>query len=129
MARPKRLTATRIAAEIEPSHGNLSKIARRLGVSRRAVYDVVMAEEQLQLELFQAREDRVDTAEDMLDERLARGFWPAITEVLHSSHGRKRGWGGVDSTLLEDRVAAIEHLAQLLRLGAYDEGDDDDAGD
>ena len=121
MTRPKKITAAKIAAQLDPCRGNLAAVALRLTCSRRAIYDVVMRDEDLQLQLFQTREARVDLAESLLDKHLFADDWRAIAEVLHSSHGRKRGWGGQDDAELTDRVQALEDLAKLLELGAYDD--------
>lgn len=111
--RPRKLTAARIAAEIEPCHGILNRIARKLGVSRRAVYDVMMADEQLQLTLFQARESRLDDAETILDAALEAGERWAVLEVLHSTAGRRRGWGGGDAEQ-EEHIKALEEALALI---------------
>jgi hypothetical protein len=113
MSRPKRVTAARIAAQIEPCHGILNRIARALGVSRRAVYDVVMRDETLQLDLHQAREARIDDAETMLEESFYAGKPWAILEVLHSAAGRRRGWG---QTQLTDVLELVQGLKEEIAL-------------
>ena len=76
---------------IEQYRGNLSAVARSLGVTRRAVYYHVNANPELGAALSDARESMLDNAESKLYQRTLEGHTAELLFFL-KTQGKSRGY-------------------------------------
>lgn len=88
----KPLTVGRIMPHVIERRGNISAVARALGVSRQTIYRHIEKSAKLQKAVASAREERIDLAESQLDAAVERGEPWAITLMLRGI-GRERGYG------------------------------------
>lgn len=88
------LTVGQIESALNAAHGNVSSAARALGIARRTVYQHIEDSPTLRTVLSDAREFRVDFAEDKLFEAVEAGDMTAIIWTLKASpEAKRRGWG------------------------------------
>lgn len=88
------LSVAQIESALNAAHGNVSSAARALGVARRTVYQHIQDSQTLKGILADAREFRVDTAEDRLFDAVEAGDMTAIIWTLKASpEAKRRGWG------------------------------------
>lgn len=112
------LTAEQIEQAIRAKHGNITRAAEGLGVSRVAIYKRVKANKRLQAVLVEARESLADLAEDKLRELIEQGNVTAIIFALKTV-GKERGY--VERYQTEHTGAgggAIEHRLIIERVEA-----------
>ena len=72
-------------------HGNISNVARELGITRQAVYSALKRWPDLRVVLEDVRETLLDELEDRLMQRARSGDLRAITFFLRTQ-GKERGW-------------------------------------
>ena len=89
--RKSRLDPAGVARALDQLVGNVSAVARRFGVSRKAVMNLVNARPDLQQVLRDAREALVDHAESALFAAVSRGEAWAVCFAL-KTQGRSRGY-------------------------------------
>lgn len=86
-----RLTCERVASQIEALHGNVSAVARDLGVSRPTLYAFIQRHPTLQSALREAREAMLDNAESALYRAVLAGKAWAVCFFL-KTQGKGRGY-------------------------------------
>lgn len=86
-----KLTAEKIIPLIEEYMGNLSLVARKLGVSRTTVYRFMENKPTLQLALTDAREKMVDNVESKLYSKALDGDTTSMIFFL-KTQGKSRGY-------------------------------------
>lgn len=122
MSQPKaaRLTATDYAQAITEAQGLISVAARRLGVSRSAVYAAVNRHKRVAEALQDARERTTDLAEGKLYGKINDGDITAIIFYL-KTQGKARGYierqERVHSGTLDVRSLTDEELTALIEDG------------
>lgn len=90
MAR-RRPSEAKASTAIVAAHGNLTNAAKALTISRSTLYEMVNASPVLQAELADARERRLDEAEDWLRDKMEKGDTAAIIFFL-KTQGKSRGY-------------------------------------
>lgn len=90
MARRRPSEAKAIAA-IDKCHGNLTNVAKELTIARSTMYEMVKASPSLRSALDDARERRLDEAEDWLRDKMEAGDTTAIIFFL-KTQGKSRGY-------------------------------------
>ena len=121
------LIAELVAADLVELKGNLSAIARKYNVSRASVCDLVAKRPNLQKIMEDARESRLDAAEDKLGQKIDDGEGWAVCFFL-KTQGKKRGYverqeltgaeGGpvqVEQVTLDERRRRVEELIAQAR--------------
>lgn len=79
---------------VDGSRGIITLIAKRLGVTRKAVYDYMDRTETAKELIENEKEKGIDIAESKLMKRLNDNDWKAIRMILtQSKRGRARGYG------------------------------------
>lgn len=120
MTKPARLKATDYAQAITEAQGLISVAARRLGVSRSAVYNAVNRHKRVAEALQDARERTTDLAEGKLYSKINDGDITAIIFYL-KTQGKTRGYverqERVHSGTLDVRSLTDEELAALIEDG------------
>lgn len=121
MAKNEKFSYGDIKKALIEEGGNITRAAKRLGASRRAIYyriekakrlgTVVDTERQAKSEL------RLDLAERNLDNDLEAGRWRA-TEYVLSTLGKKRGYSrqgstGKDATPEDNRQSTEDFIKDL----------------
>lgn len=118
MTKPARLKATDYAQAITEAQGLISVAARRLGVSRSAVYNAINRHKRVAEALQDARERTTDLAEGKLYGKINDGDITAIIFYL-KTQGKSRGYverqervhsGSIDLKSLTDEE--LEALAE-----------------
>ena len=112
MAKPK---AAQLVKVIEKCNGNMTAIAASYGVARSTAYSWVDSYETAQQALNDARERRVDIAEDVLGQKVEAGDMNAIFYTLNNQkEARARGWGvrQTDITSDGDKIASITYIVE-----------------
>jgi len=107
-ARKRRYTAADYAEALRAARGLISVAARRLGVSRRAVYNAIERHKVVAEALDEARETVIDTAEGQLFMHVANGNLKAVMFLLRTL-GKSRGY--VDAR--EQRISGSLDLTRL----------------
>ncbi len=102
---PKRISRKALREALEASGGIVSLAARRLGISRQAIYHHLARDRRLQQELETFRELAVLMAEQVVFEALQEGDFEAARFVLRTL-GARYGWS-------ERRSIALEHRAEM----------------
>lgn len=88
------LSVAQIESALNAAHGNVSLAARALGVARMTVYRHIEDSPTLRTVLGDAREFKIDFAEDKLFEAVEAGDMTAIIWTLKASpEAKRRGWG------------------------------------
>jgi hypothetical protein len=85
------LTQVGVGAALVALRGNVSAVARRYKVARSAVQQMIAARPELQSIRDDARQTRIDEAEDALDRAVRRGEGWAVCFTLKTL-GRERGY-------------------------------------
>jgi len=121
---PKRYRAATIAAKLEEAHGNISAVARNLGIQRDTLYHIIKRHPTLQQVLANAREGTLDVAESVLYKKILDGEGWAVCFFL-KTQGKARGYiervdSRSESVNLNVDVSALNE-AQLRRLAAGEE--------
>lgn len=88
---PARFAVDDLAQAIRAQNGIVSLAAKQLGVTRKALYDRIQAEPELQAVLQEARETVLDFAEGHLLAKIKSGDLGAICFLL-KCQGKARGW-------------------------------------
>lgn len=94
-AAPVKRDRARVLAAYRDHFGNVSQIARVLGIARQTVYDWAAADEELRAALEEAREAHLDAAEAVLTRIMLKGQdKDALRASIYtlSTRGKKRGW-------------------------------------
>lgn len=102
-----------VEKQIEDTRGNISTMARRLGVSRKAIYEFIAKRPSLGQALQDAREAMIDNAESVLYKKVLEGSTPELLFFL-KTQGRGRGYTErqeIQVTTWQDEIV------QLLRDG------------
>lgn len=116
MTRPIQIPTEEIIEALVDTKGNLSESAKRLGCSRRILYDRIAAEPKLRQVKEQERQKLLDLAENRLAEAIDRGEPFALCFYL-KTQGKDRGY--VEKSVLEIlQPATLENMteAELLRV-------------
>lgn len=87
----KRLDNESIIEVLNKAYGNLTAAARSLGVTRKALYNWVERDEELQQAVRDARESIIDIAENKLLQAINSGDMTAIIFTLKTL-GKARGY-------------------------------------
>ena len=128
------LSVDQLLAEIATQQGNLSAVARALGVTRRAVQKRVATNTRLADALEDARETMVDEAVNVLRDKLVAGDLTAAIYVTKTL-GKGRGYversehTGTDGTPIGIRIHAIDYRAAIAPLAPRSVDDRDPPGE
>lgn len=87
----KKLSSKRVLDAITEHHGNLSAVARALGVARSTVYAHVEKDAGAALAVEEARETILDEVEATLEQRALDGHTAELIFFL-KTRGKKRGY-------------------------------------
>ncbi len=87
----KRLTVAMVSTALEAKNGNIAAAAREIGFSRKSIYQFLERNPELYALVEDARETRIDNAEDKLGEAVERGEAWAVCFTLKTL-GRNRGY-------------------------------------
>ena len=91
MTTPTKLTAEAVTAAIRDMNGNISAVARRLGVCRQTVYSYIERHPSVKDVLAEARETMIDNAESALYRAVLNGEAWAVCFFL-KTQGKSRGY-------------------------------------
>ncbi len=91
MTTPSKLTAESVTAAIRDMNGNISAVARRLGVCRQTVYFYIERDPSVKDVLTEARETMLDNAESSLYRAVLAGEAWAVCFFL-KTQGKARGY-------------------------------------
>lgn len=95
-----KITKKKFIESVEGSRGILSVVARKMNVSRMAIYKFLRKYPDMWDELENEAEKRIDLAESVIDKRMLEGDIRAAEIVLvRNKRGRARGYG--DRTEIE----------------------------
>jgi hypothetical protein len=86
-----KLTAKAVTAAIRDMNGNISAVARRLGVCRQTVYSYIERHPSVKDVLTEARETMIDNAESALYRAVLNGEAWAVCFFL-KTQGKSRGY-------------------------------------
>lgn len=86
-----KLTAEAVTAAIRDMNGNISAVARRLGVCRQTVYSYIERHPSVKDVLAEARETMIDNAESALYRAVLNGEAWAVCFFL-KTQGKSRGY-------------------------------------
>ncbi len=86
-----KLTAESVTAAIRDMNGNISAVARRLGVCRQTVYNYIERHPSVKDVLTEARETMLDNAESALYRAVLNGEAWAVCFFL-KTQGKSRGY-------------------------------------
>jgi len=86
-----KLTAKAVTAAIRDMNGNISAVARRLGVCRQTVYNYIERHPSVKDALVEARETMLDNAESVLYRAVLNGEAWAVCFFL-KTQGKSRGY-------------------------------------
>ena len=89
---PKHHTAADYVKVLTESHGLVAPAARKLKVTRQAVYRMAKKHPTVQEAMTDAREELIDLAEVRLFEAVNKGSLPAVFFALRTI-GKDRGYG------------------------------------
>lgn len=89
--RKPKVSTAQLEIALQQASGNLSQVARDLGVSRSTVNRHVVANKKLQKICEDAREELVDIAENMLKQKINQGDVTAVIFTL-KTQGKRRGY-------------------------------------
>lgn len=99
---------------LRDSGGNVSAAARKLGVSRRHLHRLIVANEELQDVLDDSRESVADRAEACIAQAITAGdVKTAIWYLMSSQAGRSRGFAK-DSSRATDSQASSVRLVEVV---------------
>ena len=86
-----KLTAEAVTAAIRDMNGNISAVARRLGVCRQTVYSYIERHPSVKDVLVESRETMIDNAESALYRAVLNGEAWAVCFFL-KTQGKSRGY-------------------------------------
>ena len=115
-----KMTKRVIVEQLRKFRGNISAVARSLGVTRQAVAYRIERDDRLKREVIAAREARLDDAESSLDRAVLEGEGWAVCFFL-KTQGRGRGYverldvGNATEQQIDEAIAA--ELARLALAG------------
>lgn len=89
---PVTIDLLQVEALIEEYRGNLSAVAKKIGVSRMTIHNRINANPHLQEVLADARESMIDHAESVLHKNVMNGMETSLIFFL-KTQGYKRGYG------------------------------------
>lgn len=115
MARKPKLDPVKVAADLVAQDGNLSAVARRYGVSRTAVQNMIARTPALKEVVADAREGMLDDAECALYKAVRDGQAWAVCFYL-KTQGKRRGYIEKD-----DGAQAQDHKPLVVKGGDPDE--------
>lgn len=127
-----RLDIPRTLELIDKHYGNITVVARALGVTRQTVYNAIDAVPELKEAIDSARETGLDIAESSLMKQIGEGN-TAATIFLLKTRGKSRGYverqelTGADGGAIKTESAVKIYLPDNERDAG--ESDGDDAGD
>lgn len=87
----KKIAVEQLQPLLEENKGNVAAVARRLGVTRAAIYNRINESATLQQVLADARESMLDNAESVLYKKVLEGSTPELIFFL-KTQGRNRGY-------------------------------------
>ena len=88
---PTKLTAEAVTAAIRDMNGNISAVAKRLGVCRQTVYTYIDRHPSVKDVLAESRETMLDNAESSLYRAVLNGEAWAVCFFL-KTQGKRRGY-------------------------------------
>ena len=91
MTTPYKLTAEPVITAIREMNGNLSAVARKLGVCRQTLYTYIDRHPSVQAVVADARETMLDNAESSLYRAVLNGEAWAVCFFL-KTQGKRRGY-------------------------------------
>lgn len=86
-----KITAQQYIDMIRECHGMVTNVAKRLNISRTTVNRVISKNAKIAAALQDAREERLDFAESMLDSNISNGDVASIIFYL-KTQGKNRGY-------------------------------------
>lgn len=104
----KKIAVEQLQPLLEENKGNVAAVARRLGVSRAAIYNRINKSPTLQQVLSDAREAMLDNAESMLYKKVLEGSTPELLFFL-KTQGRNRGY--VERQEIDHRLKNVSELS------------------
>ncbi len=105
-----------VSQKLVEALGNITAVARSLGVYRGAVYDYIEQHPELKKVWHDARESMVDAAESMLHRNILEGKEKSVFFTLKTL-GRNRGYVEADVKKLEEIAEKVDKLAGLAEIG------------
>ena len=106
MTTPYKLTAEAVTAAIRDMNGNISAVAKRLGVCRQTVYNYIERHPSVKDVLTEARETMIDNAESVLYRAVLNGEAWAVCFFL-KCQGNSRGYVERQETVSREEVAEV----------------------
>ncbi len=91
MTTPSKLSAEPVTAAIRDLHGNLSAVAKQLGVCRQTLYTYIDRHPSIQAVVAESRETMLDNAESALYRAVLNGEAWAVCFFL-KTQGKRRGY-------------------------------------
>lgn len=125
MARPGakfRASVSEIEQAIIKRRGNVTAVAKALGVDRRTIYRRIEKSPRLRDALDEAREEQKDYVEYKFNQLIDNGYWPAIRFFL-VTQARDRGY--IEQLPQIASNADIETLKRLLAAFSVEASVDD----
>lgn len=104
----KKIATEPLRQLLEENKGNVAAVARRLGVSRTALYNRINDSPTLKQALADARETMLDNAESVLYKKVLEGSTPELLFFL-KTQGRNRGY--VERQELDVRTRDVTQLS------------------
>jgi len=106
MTTPPKLTAEAVTAAIRDMNGNISAVARRLGVCRQTVYNYIERHPSVKDVLAESRETMLDNAESVLYKAVLNGEAWAVCFFL-KCQGKSRGYIERQETVAKEEIAEV----------------------
>jgi molybdate-binding protein len=104
----KKIAVEQLQPLLEDNKGNVAAVARKLGVSRTAVYNRINESATLQQVLADARESMLDNAESVLYKKVLEGSTAELIFFL-KTQGRNRGY--VERQEIDHRMKDVSELS------------------
>ena len=112
-----KLTAESVTAAIRDMNGNISAVAKRLGVCRQTVYSYIERHPSVKDVLAEARETMIDNAESALYRAVLNGEAWAVCFFL-KTQGKGRGY--VERQEVVNREETLQIVTRVVRRAADD---------
>lgn len=121
-----KLDLDKVTSLIHSTHGNLSEVARIMGVNRSTIYEWIKREPSIAEAVDEARERAIDIAEASLTKQIAEGN-TAATIFMLKTRGKSRGYverqeitgangGPIETRGVDVKGLSDDELEQLHRL-------------